>query len=130
MKIRTLGLVTMLAMALNVSACTPEQEAKLKATITAIKSGVKVTTDAARQALDTICANSAATNTGAQIAIQIATQRGDTKAVQDINTAMATLASVCSTGNAASSSLAALALKGWAAYQTILAVQAAQQGAK
>lgn len=125
---KLLTLIAVVAM-LGTTACTPEQDAKIKATIDAIKSGVKVTTDAARQALDAVCANTATANAGAQIAIQIATQRGDTKAIQDINTAMATLASVCSNGNAASSSLAALALKGWAAYQTVVAIQKAQQGA-
>lgn len=119
--------------AISAAACTPEQEAKWAAFVAAVKQGVKVTTETARQTLDEVCGQSAAINMAAQATIGVVQARGSgpktQAAIRDINTGMATLAAVCSSGNASSSSLAALAVKAYAAYRAVQQAQAAAAAA-
>jgi hypothetical protein len=126
-------LIALILLASTVAACTPEQEAKWQATVSAIKQGVKVTTEAARQTLDEVCGQQAFINQGAQVALSIAVSRGNgprtQRAVRDTNTSMAALAAACGSGNASTNSLASLAVKAWAAYQAVKAAQAAAQTA-
>lgn len=118
---------------LTLAACSPEQEAKWQSFVAAVQNGVRVSTEAARQTLDEVCANSAAINLTAQTVISVAQARGDgpktRAAVRDINTGMATLAAVCSSGNASSNSLAALAVKAYAAYRAVQQAQASAASA-
>lgn len=125
--------VALVMLAFIVAACTPEQEAKWKATVDSIKAGVRVTTEAARQTLDEVCGQQAFINQGAQVALSIAVSRGNgprtQQAVRDTNTSMAALAAACASGNASTNSLASLAVKAWAAYQAVKSAQAAAQAA-
>lgn len=127
-KIATLGLL-----ALSIAACTPEQEAKWSATVNSIKQGIQVTTEAARQTLNEVCAQQVTIIPAAQAAISIAQSRGNgprtQQSVQAINAGITGFAAACGSGNATTSSLASLTVKAWTAYQAIQNAQAVAQAA-
>lgn len=117
---------------LAVAGCTPEQEAKWQSFAASVQNGVRVTTEAARQTLDEVCAQQSVVVTAAQTAITFAQSRGSgprtRSAVANINAGIAGYVAACQ-GGTANVTLAQLALRAWNAYQAIRAAQIEAQNA-
>jgi hypothetical protein len=125
-------LVAALASAMFVSGCTPEQEAKWSAAVSSIQAGVTITSAAARQTLDEVCAQQSLVIPAAQGAVALAQSRGNgprtRSAVNAINAGIAGYAAACQ-GGSANLSVATLVVRAWNAYQAIKDAQAAAQAA-
>jgi hypothetical protein len=112
--------------------CTPDQEAKWKSIANSVSAGVRVTTEAARQTLDEVCAQQSFVIPAAQTAISLAQSRGNgprtQAAVRSINAGIAGYVAACQ-GGPAEASLAALVVRAWNAYNAIRDAQAAAAAA-
>lgn len=119
------ALIAVLAIA--TAGCTPEQEAKWSATVMAIQNGLRVTTEAARQTLEEVCAQQSLVIGAAQTAVALAQSRGSgprtTAAVRAINSGIAGYVAACQ-GGTANVTLAQLAVRAWGAYNAIRNAQA------
>lgn len=124
--------ILLVGLGLYLAACTPEQEAKWQSLVNAVNNGVRVTTEAARQMLDEVCAQQPIVISAAQSAITIAQLRGDgpktRAAIRNINAGIVGYTAACQ-GGTADVSLAQLAVRAWNAYQAIRTAQAQAQAA-